>query len=69
MRLSQEKDLSLWLATAAAIAKAQPDAVFAICGYGSVMEEIERQIDELGLADCVRLMKPISDLGLVYRSI
>ena len=30
------------------------------------MEEVERQIDELGLADRVRLIKPISDLGLVY---
>ena len=66
MRLSQEKDFSLWLTTAAAIARARPDAVFVICGYGSAMEEIERQIDELGLADCVRLMKPNSDLGLVY---
>jgi glycosyltransferase involved in cell wall biosynthesis len=66
MRLSHEKDLSLWLTTAAEIAKARPDAVFVICGYGSAMEEVGRQISELGLADCVRLMEPISDLGLLY---
>lgn len=66
MRLSQEKDPALWLATAAAISKARPDAVFGICGYGPAKEEVERRIHELGLTGRVRLVEPISDLGPVY---
>ena len=68
MRMYPEKDPALWLATAAAISKARPDALFAICGYGPAKEEVERRIHELGLADRVRLIEPISDLGLYYQT-
>jgi glycosyltransferase involved in cell wall biosynthesis len=68
MRLSQEKDPALWLATAAEISKARPDALFAICGYGPAKADMERRIHELGLAGRARLVEPISDVGLYYQA-
>lgn len=68
MRLTQEKDPALWLATAAAISNARPDVLFGICGYGPAKQELERRIRDLGLTSRVRLLEPISDLGLYYQA-
>ena len=68
MRFSPEKEPLLWLETAAAIARARPDTVFLLGGYGhgSIAEDLRRKGAELGLG--ARLMMPgiISEIALFY---
>jgi asparagine synthase (glutamine-hydrolysing) len=69
MRFVEDKDPDLWLATAAAIAKARPEAHFLVAGYGKLQEQIMQRIDVLGLRDRVVLPGAVSDVGLIYAAL
>ena len=71
MRFSPEKDPLLWLETAAAIARARPDTVFLLGGYGhdTIAADLCRKGAELGLG--ARLMMPgiIGDIASFYAAL
>jgi glycosyltransferase involved in cell wall biosynthesis len=68
MRFAPEKDVDLWLETAAAIAAALPDVHFVLAGYGhdNTAELIRRKGARLGLAHRLVMPGMAADVGLIY---
>jgi glycosyltransferase involved in cell wall biosynthesis len=69
MRLAEEKDPLLWLATAAEIARARPDVRFLIIGHGPLREAILERARSLGLASRLTLADAMTDVGLGYAAL
>lgn len=65
-RLVPEKDMDLWVRTAAAIAARCADVHFLIYGYGPLQEALEAQIRQNGLAAATTLAGPTNDVGLAF---
>jgi len=68
MRFSPEKDPTLWLETAAAVAAVRPDVHFLLAGYGhgAVAEQLFSEGTELGLGRRLVMPGVATDVGQVY---
>jgi glycosyltransferase involved in cell wall biosynthesis len=69
MRLAEEKDPFLWLATAAEIARIRPEVRFLMIGHGPLREAILERASSLGLADRLTLADAMADVGLGYAAL
>jgi glycosyltransferase involved in cell wall biosynthesis len=67
-RLSDEKRPLLWIDSAAAALKLDPNLRFRIAGEGEMMAEAQARIEALGLADAIRLLGARQDVGALYRA-
>lgn len=65
-RFVPEKDMDLWVRTAAAIAARCAEVHFLIYGYGPLREALEAQIRESGLAAVTTLAGPTDEVGLAF---
>lgn len=68
-RLSQEKDVELFLQTAAAVLPEFPSAQFVIAGEGPEREMLETLIDKLQIRSSVTLMGRCNDMPRFYGSL
>jgi glycosyltransferase involved in cell wall biosynthesis len=66
IRFVEDKDPTLWLDTAAEIARSQPEVRFLLAGYGPLRGAIVDRAKALGLGDRLVLPGAIADVGLVY---
>ena len=68
MRFAPEKDLDLWLETAAAVASERSDVYFLLAGYGhgAIADELLRKGAELGLGDRLVVPGVVTDVQQVY---
>ena len=64
-RLEKQKNLAMFLQAAALVRRQRPEARFTIVGTGSLREELEREIDTLGLGDAVTLTGTTDDVAAV----
>jgi glycosyltransferase involved in cell wall biosynthesis len=69
MRLVEEKDPDLWLATAAEIAHLRPEARFLIIGHGPLRDAIRERVQTIGLGSRLALADAMSDVGLGYAAL
>lgn len=61
-RLEPQKRFQDFVAVCARVAEARPDACFALAGAGSRQEELEREVERLGLAGRFRFLGVRADL-------
>ena len=66
--LIRRKRFDVFLATAARVAAARPDALFVICGGGDQDAALKRQANDLGIADRVRFEGWVADLAPYYQA-
>ena len=66
-RLNVGKNLKLWLCVAAKLKERLPDVMFDIWGDGPQKEELVRQVQGLGLQDCVVFHGYTSEIESTYR--
>jgi glycosyltransferase involved in cell wall biosynthesis len=69
MRLVEEKDPDLWLATAAEIAHERPDVRFLIIGHGPLHDAILERVHALDLGNRLSLADAMTDVGLGYAAL
>jgi glycosyltransferase involved in cell wall biosynthesis len=69
MRLAEEKDPFLWLATAAEIAGVRPNVRFLIIGDGPMQAAIRERALSLGLDERLTLADAMTDVGLGYAAL
>lgn len=69
-RLAKRMGLENLIAAMAEVKKAHPDVMLHIAGKGALADTLQKQIEELGLMDNVKLMGYVSDddLPLCYRA-
>lgn len=63
-RLKPQKGFDLLIPAFAPVAARHPDWALHIYGDGTMRPQLQRQIDELGLTQCVRLLPTTRDLGV-----
>jgi glycosyltransferase involved in cell wall biosynthesis len=70
-RFAPEKDVDLWLETAAVIRKSRPEIRFVLAGYGhdDSAAQIRDKAARLGLASCFIMPGMVTDPGLVYAAL
>jgi glycosyltransferase involved in cell wall biosynthesis len=61
-RIEAQKNLGMFLRAAREVAAAHPGATFDIAGAGSLLDEMTGAARELGLADRVRFIGPVTDV-------
>ncbi|MFN4281742.1 MAG: glycosyltransferase family 4 protein [Alphaproteobacteria bacterium] len=66
--LIRRKRFDVFLATAARVASARPDALFVICGGGDQETALKRQAADLGIAARVRFEGWVTDLAPHYQA-
>jgi glycosyltransferase involved in cell wall biosynthesis len=65
-RLSDEKQPTLWLDTAARVKAQLPDAIFLHCGIGPLQPEVEARARRLGLTDSLKLLGARKDIQTIF---
>lgn len=67
-RLSESKNLYLWLDAAKAICAQKPNAVFKLYGEGRIKADLTSYAEKLGIADKTEFMGHVRDIGKAYLS-
>lgn len=67
-RLSESKNLYLWLDAAKAISGQKPNAIFRLYGEGMIKEDLTSYAEKLGIADKTEFMGHVRDIGKAYLS-
>ncbi|MGP8049464.1 MAG: glycosyltransferase [Desulfobaccales bacterium] len=68
-RLEEQKGQQHLLAAMALVRRQIPEATLIVVGDGHQRQALERQVQELGLADAVRFLGTRRDLALIYRAL